>query len=71
MPVLSPQAYPTLSTQPAEPGNGPIALFQKELALFSADSFSLYPFHSIRTKSQSDGRIEIWRGALRFGGGHK
>ena len=34
------------------PGNSPIALFQKESALFSANSFLLYPVHSIPTKSQ-------------------
>ena len=35
-----------------EPGDSPIALFQKESALFSANSFLLYPVHSIPTKSQ-------------------
>ena len=34
------------------PGNSPIALFQKESALFSSNSFLLYPVHSIPTKSQ-------------------
>ena len=35
-----------------EPGNSPIALFQKESALLSVNSFLLYPVHSIQTKSQ-------------------
>ena len=34
------------------PGNSPIALFQKESALLSVNSFLLYPIRSIRTKSQ-------------------
>ena len=34
------------------PSNSPIALFQKESSLFSANSFLLYPVRSIPTKSQ-------------------